>query len=332
MLLLTLFVFLFAGVMQAEANLSCVMTPESHSRMIFGKRSAESIRIWTCIIQNKGADPIVVSRATALRVMIDAGVIGFSEEAVRIYWKENVRLGMPKTIGRIFNQVVRVGGIIIGSGIIDVGKTLRFITVVGGESLPGIGAAFSARAPTLENFERLAGTGDIGVSGNSDAEFVMFSAKYDGPPKIEGVIDTGFSLLTKAVPMATFESIPEGLLDFPGPVFNPDPFPADSSLPPPSFAVPPGAIRVPGDLTGTPAPASRDNWEWNPNISSYSPSVVRVSWMGRQNVGVSDSDLEPVLELARVSGIASGVEMRLHGSEHDNDWASPDHLSAYGIL
>ncbi|KKK57848.1 hypothetical protein LCGC14_3050350 [marine sediment metagenome] len=160
---------LFAGAAQAQANLSCVMTPKSHSRMIFGKRTAKDMRIWTCVIQNKGADPIVVSRATALRVMIDAGVIGFSEEAVRIYWKENVRLGMPKTIGRIFNQVVRVGGIIIGSGIIDVGKTLRFITVVGGESLPGLGAAFSARAPTLENFERLAGTGDVGVSGNSDA-------------------------------------------------------------------------------------------------------------------------------------------------------------------
>ena len=283
--------------------------------MIFGKRSAESIRIWTCVIQNKGADPIVISRATALRVMIDAGVIGFSEEAVRIYWKENVRLGTPKTIGRVFNQVVRVGGIIIGSGIIDVGKTLRFITVVGGESLPGLGAAFSARAPTLENFERLAGTGDIGVSGNSDAEFVMFSAKWDGPPKIEGVIDTGFS---RAVPMSTFESIPEGPLDFP-----------ELPLPPPSFAVPPG---VPGDLTGTPAPASRNNWEWNHNILSYSPSVVRVSWMGRQNVGVPDSDSESVFELARVSGIASGVEMRLHGSERDNDWASPDHLSAYGIL
>ncbi|KKK61385.1 hypothetical protein LCGC14_3014850, partial [marine sediment metagenome] len=32
------------------------------------------------------------------------------------------------------------------------------------------------------------------------------------------------------------------------------------------------------------------------------------------------------------SGIASGVEMRLHDSERDNDWASPDHLSVYGIL
>ena len=314
---------LFAGAAQAQANLSCVMTPKSHSRMIFGKRSAESIRIWTCVIQNKGADPIVISRATALRVMINAGVIGFSEEAVRIYWKENVRLGIPKTIGRVFNQVVRVGGIIIGSGIIDVGKTLRFITVVGGESLPGIGAAFSARAPTLENFERLAGTGDVGVSGNSDAEFVMFSAGWDGPPKIEGVIDTGFS---RAVPMSTFESIPDVSLDFP-----------ELPLPPPSFAVPSdfiivpddampsGVTTVPGDLTGTPAPASRDNWEWN-------PTVVRVSRMGRQNVGVPDSDLEPVLELARVSGIASGVEMRLHGSEHDNDWASPDHLSLYGAL
>ena len=51
------------------------------------------------------------------------------------------------------------------------------------------------------------------------------------------------------------------------------------------------------------------------------------------NVGVSDSDLEPVLELARVSGIASGgAEMRLHGIERDNDWASPDHLSVYGVL
>ena len=320
---------LFAGAAQAQANLSCVMTPKSHSRMIFGKRTAKDMRIWTCVIQNKGADPIVVSRATALRVMIDAGVIGFSEDAVRIYWKENVRLGIPKTIGRIFNQVVRVGGIIIGSGIIDVGKTLRFITVVGGESLPGIGAAFSARAPTLENFERLAGTGDIGVSGLSDASFVMFSAKYDGPPKIEGVIDT---VTVKAVPMSIFGSMPEGLLDFPGPVFNPDPFSDDMSLPPPSFAVPPSIITVPGDLTGTPAPASNDNWEWNPTISSDSPLIVRISWMSRQDFGIPDSDLEPVLELARVSGIASGVEMRLHDSERDNDWASPDHLSVYGIL
>ncbi|KKK57849.1 hypothetical protein LCGC14_3050360 [marine sediment metagenome] len=145
----------------------------------------------------------------------------------------------------------------------------------------------------------------------------MFSAKYDGPPKIEGVIDTGFS---RAVPMSTFESIPviEGPLDFPG-----------LPLPPPSFAVPPG---VPGDLTGTPAPASRDNWEWNPNLTSDSPSIVRISWMGRQNVEVPDSDSESVFELARVSGIAGGVEMRLHGSEHDNDWASPDHLSLYGAL
>ncbi len=313
---------LFAGVAQAQADLSCVITPKSHSRMIFGKRTAKDMRIWTCVIQNKGTEPLVVSRATALRVMIDAGVIGFSEDAVRIYWKENVRLGRPKTIGRVIQQVVRVGGIIIGSGIVDVGKTLRFVTVVGGESLPGIGAAISARAPTLENFERLAGSGDIGVAGNSDAEFVMFSGRWDGPNVVRGVIDDGFGMPISA------------------PMFVPD---AEMPLPPPSFAIPDGPMIIAPDFnehtgisfdaeTGLGFHDLTGGMEWDPVIPYDSPSVVRVSWMGRQYVGIPDSDLEPVLELARVLGIDSGVEMHLHYTDSDNDWASPDHLNRYGVL
>ncbi len=288
---------LFAGVAQAQADLSCIVTPKGYSKMIFGKRMAEDMRIWTCVIHNKGAEPLVVSRASALRVMIDAGVFGYSDDAVRIYYNESTRLGVPKTIGRVLNQIVRVGGIIMGSGLIEVGKTLQFITVVGGPALPDIGNAISARAPTLENFERLAGSGDIGVAGGSDAEFIMFSgAVEDGRTKIIGVING----VAGVVP--TFESIPDGFFIDPN-VLGPSVSIDDLPLPPPSFA-PTASVPQSGF------------------------KVWRTSSVGFDRV---DNDFASVYELAIDPVTEAALEMRLH-SKDQNDWASPDHLSLYGNL
>jgi len=315
---------LFAGVAQAQADLSCIVTPKGYSKMIFGKRMAKDMRIWTCVIHNKGTEPLVVSRASALRVMIDADVFGYSDEAVRIYYNESTRLGMPKTIGRVLNQIVRVGGIIMGSGLIEVGKTLQFITVVGGPALPDIGNAISARAPTLENFERLAGSGDIGVAGESDAEFVMFSgAVEDGRTKVTGVINGVAGVVS------TFGSIPDGALEFTMPPFNSDPFPVDPSLPPPSFAptasVPQSGFKVWRTSSTSFDRSDRGDWEWDSVISHDSELLVKgVGWLTRD-------DFAPVYELAVDPVTEAALEMRLH-SKGQNDWASPDHLSLYGSL
>ena len=316
MLLLTLLVFLFAGVAQAQVNLSCIITPESHSRMVFGKGMAKDMRIWTCVAHNEGADPIVVSRASALRIMIDAGVFGYSEESVRIYYKESVRLGKPKTIGRIIQQVVRVGGIIIGSGIVPVGKTLQFITVVGGEALPGIGAAISGRAPTLENFERLAGTTDIGVPGKSDREFVMFSGRWEGTLKIGGVIITAPPVSAVLGPLGGMSFEPE--FDFP------------VEVAPPTFGImpgfiPEGIITLPDDNAFVLDPASV------PRALQRGFIVQRI---GAGRTPTSVRPLAGVVELA----IDSVTENAIAQLERDTitferaSWPSPDHMSVYGAL
>ena len=306
MLLLTLLVFLFAGVAQAQADISCIITPQSHSRMVFGKRMAKDMRIWTCVVRNEGADPIVVSRASALRIMIDAGVAGYSEESVRIYYKENVRLGFPKTFGRIIQQVVRVGGIIIGSGIVPVGKTLQFITVVGGESLPDLGAAISGRAPTLENFERLAGTTDIGVPGKSDREFVMFSGRHEGPPNIGGVIIAAPPVSAVLAPMSSLH--PMSLMD--DVVFDPEGFTLEGEKLGDGFTLDP--VSVPRVL----------------------PSGFSVQRIGAGRIPISARPLAGVVELV----IDSVTEDAIAQLERETttferaSWPSPDHMSMYGSL
>ncbi len=310
MLLLTLLVFLFAGVAQAQADISCIITPQSHSRMVFGKRMAKDMRIWTCVVHNEGEDPIVVSRASALRIMIDAGVSGYSEESVRIYYNENVRLGAPKTIGRIIQQVVRVGAIIIGSGIVPVGPTLQFITVVGGESLPGLGAAISGRAPTLENFERLAGTTDIGVPGKSDREFVMFSGRWDGLPKIKGVISSApASLAPLPLGGVTFEPFPEGMLKF-GPKFG---------------LVPEGIVALPDDSDFVLDPIIA------PRALSKGFSIQRI---GLGHTPVSARPLAGVVELV-IDSVTEDAIAQLDReiiTFERVSWPSPDHMSVYGAL
>ncbi len=327
MLLLTLLVFLFAGVAQAQADISCIITPQSHSRMVFGKRMAKDMRIWTCVVRNEGEDPIVVSRASALRIMIDAGVSGYSEESVRIYYKENVRLGKPKTIGRIIQQVVRVGGIIIGSGIVPVGPTLQFITVVGGQSLPDLGAAIGGRAPTLENFERLAGTTDIGVPGKSDREFMMFSGRWDGLPKIKGVISEA--------PAATF-TFPIGGAG--GITFESEPvFPVE--IAPPTFGlVPEGIMTLPddgsftlGDLTGTMPEA------FTLDPISASRALPRGFSVQRIGVGYAPTSARPLAGVVELV-IDSVTEDAIVQLERETlmfervSWPSPDHMSVYGAL
>ncbi len=306
MLLLTLLVFLFAGVAQAQADISCIIMPKSHSRMVFGKRMAEDMRIWTCVVHNEGEDPIVVSRASALRIMIDAGVAGYSEESVRIYYNRNVKLGRPKTIGRIIKQIVHVGGIIIGSGIVPVGPTLRFLTVVGGEALPDLGAAISARAPTLENFERLAGSTDIGVPGKTDREFIMFSGRHEGKPKIGGVV-IGAPPVSVPAFLAPMPALPSSmpLMD----VFDPEGFTLEGGVPD-GFTLDP--VSVPRAL----------------------PSGFSVQRIGVGRTPTSARPLAGVVELV----IDSVTEDALAQLERETitfervSWPSPDHMSMYGAL
>lgn len=325
MLLLMLLVFLSAGIAQAQADISCIITPKSHSRMVFGKRMAEDMRIWTCVVHNEGEGPIVVSRASALRIMIDAGVSGYSEESVRIYYKENVRLGRPKTIGRIIQQIVRVGGIIIGSGIVPVGKTLQFITVVGGESLPGLGAAISGRAPTLENFERLAGSTDIGVPGRTDREFIMFSGRHDGPPRISGVIIGAPASSVSPLPMAplpfggiTFEPFPKGMLEF-----ESVPLPGDATFDTGTFPIDTGTF--PNDDYFTLDPTS---------VPRALPRGFSVQRIGFSRTPTSVRPLAGVVELV----IDSVTEDAIAQLERETitfervSWPSPDHMSVYGSL
>ncbi len=309
MLLLTLLVFLFAGVAQAQADIHCIIMPQSHSRMVFGKRMAKDMRIWTCVVRNEGVAPIVVSRASALRIMIDAGVSGYSEESVRIYYNRNVQLGRPKTIGRIIKQVVHVGGIIIGSGIVPVGPTLRFLTVVGGEALPGLGAAISARAPTLENFERLAGTTDIGVPGRTDREFIMFSGRHKGPPKISGVIigapPVSVPADTFLAPMPVMPFMP--LMD--GAVFDPEGFTLEGT--------------VPDGFTLGPTSAPR-----------ALPRGFSVQRIGFGRTPTSARPLAGVVELV-IDSVTEDVIAQLERETitfERASWPSPDHMSVYGSL
>lgn len=314
MLLLMLLVFLSAGIAQAQADISCIITPKSHSRMVFGKRMAEDMRIWTCVVHNEGDGPIVVSRASALRIMIDAGVSGYSEESVRIYYKENVRLGRPKTIGRIIQQIVRVGGIIIGSGIVPVGKTLQFITVVGGESLPGIGAAISGRAPTLENFERLAGSTDIGVPGRTDREFIMFSGRHDGPPKISGVII--------GAPASSVSPLPMAPLPFGGMTFDPEDLKGLEFELNPTFNFD-GIVTLPDGFTLDPT-----------SVPRALPRGFSVQRIGFSRTPTSARPLAGVVELV----IDSVTEDAIAQLERETimfervSWPSPDHMSMYGSL
>ncbi len=179
---------------------------------MFGKRAAQEVRVWTCTISNRGPEPLVVSEGTILRGMNDAGIGAHSADLVRLIAGEKQRLGPWKTLGRIFKHLAKGAALVAGAGFINMSDDLRLGIVLGGESLPDLGAAFSSRAPSLENFERLAWTEQLGVERHSDISVSMFSGPWDGPPVVKGVLDAERPAVEPAAPAAvparlTFERV-----------------------------------------------------------------------------------------------------------------------------
>ncbi|KKK61118.1 hypothetical protein LCGC14_3017530 [marine sediment metagenome] len=182
---------LLAGAAHAQTDFRCAVSPEGYWRALVGKGAARHVRVWTCVVNNRSPEPLVVSEGALLGGMMDAGINAQAGELVRVIAGERQRLGLRKTIGRALMQVARIGALFVGAGVVELGDAARRGIVFGNEAIPGVASAISNRAPSLEKFEQLFEAGPFGVDRYSNITVFMFSGPWDGPLVVKGVLDAG---------------------------------------------------------------------------------------------------------------------------------------------
>ena len=179
---------LLAVAAPAQTDFYCSVSPPSYSKSLFQhKRTAKAVRHWICTVTNYSDSPIVLTEGSVIRALHTAGVPAYSVESVRNMFLENQRRGKLKTIGRILTYVANGATLVAAADIANMSDNWRIGLTLGAQSLPTLARAAGNRAPSIELFERVAWTVQIGVEPHSTVAVSMFSGPWDGELIINGV-------------------------------------------------------------------------------------------------------------------------------------------------
>jgi len=172
----------------AQTDFFCSASPESYSKSLFqNKRTAKAVRHWTCTITNHSDNPIVLTEGSVIRALHTTGVPAYSVESVRNMFLENQRRGKWKTAGRVLLLVGDGLTLVAAADLANMSDAWRTGITVGAPFLPRLARSAGSRAPSIELFERVAWTVQIGIEPHSTVAVSMFSGPWDGKLIINGV-------------------------------------------------------------------------------------------------------------------------------------------------
>ena len=282
----------------SQTDFYCAMSPASYSKSLFqNKRTARAVKHWTCTITNYSDSPIVLTEGSVIRALHTAGVPAYSVESVRNMFLENQRRGKLKTIGRILTYVANGATLVAAADIANMSDNWRIGLTLGAQSLPTLARAAGNRAPSIELFERVAWTVQIGIEPHSTVAVSMFSGPWNGELIINGVFAESIS-----TPAQTF-----------------DPLGGVKGLSFEHIESPNYYIEDP--MTGKPIPVYDD--EGGPHLIFNATIPLSEAPLAFRDFIPEDyfSSEQPALP----SGVKSATVERV-------DWASADHASRYGRI
>lgn len=186
-------ILLCAASLSAQVPFRCGIAPRSVTKSLLGGRAAAELEHWNCVLRNRGEQAVTVREADVIDGMLRAGVIGLSTATVRRTFSERQRLGFWRTLARITGYTAEGFAIAQAGDWISIGGDGGTVIALAATHLPRLAEIFRSRPPSLEGFEQVSwGQGiSIGIEPGDSVAVSMWSATYDGPPIVAGLLKGG---------------------------------------------------------------------------------------------------------------------------------------------